>query len=223
MIDAAISPSDTFAAMRHAMVASQLRTTGVNDPRVVAAMLRVPREDFVPDDARETAYRDTPIPLGGGRWMNTPAATARLLTQAALADGERVLLIGAGRGYAAALVSVLAGAVIAVEADPALAGAARDALAGFARATLVEGPLADGAPGEAPFDVLVIDGAVPVVPDALAAQLAPGGRIVTGVIDRGVTRLAAGVAVNGRAAVQPFADHDCVALPGFVVPAGFVF
>ena len=226
MIDSAAStalPTDGFAAMRDAMVASQLRTNAVNDARVLAAMARVPREEFVPDAARALAYADRPIALGGGRAMNGAEATGLLLTQARLTADDRVLLIGAARGYAAALLAVTVGDVVAVEEDAALAAAARDALAGYARATLVEGPLAAGAPDHPPFDVLVIDGAVAQVPDSLAAQVKPGGRVVAGLSDRGVTRLASGVVAGGRAALMPFADHDCVALPGFAMPRGFVF
>lgn len=213
----------SFNAMRRAMVASQLRTNAVSDARVIAVMARIPREDFLPEQLRRLAYRDTAITLTPTRSMNAPMTTGRLLTEAAIGEGDRVLLIGAGCGYAAALVAVLAGSVVAVEEDSELAGAARKALACYARATLVEGPLSAGAPDQAPYDVLVIDGALPALPDGLAAQLRPGGRIVGGLVDRGVTRLASGTRSAGGAALVAFADAECVVLPGFAAAPVFSF
>ncbi len=210
-------------AMRHAMVASQLRTNAVSDARVVAAMDTVAREDFLPVAVAGLAYRDTAVPLGHGRAQNVPIATGRLLTQAELRPGDRVLLIGAAGGYTAAVLAHLAASVVAVESDPALAALARTALAGIAAVTLVEGPLAAGHADAAPYDVLVVDGAVAALPDALVAQVAVGGRVVAGIIDRSVTRLAAGRRTAGGFALLDFADVDCVPLPGFAQPRPFTF
>lgn len=212
-----------MAPMRHAMVASQLRTNAVSDARVVAAMAAVPRERFLPADVAALAYRDTAVPLGRGRAQNVPIATGRLLNEAALLPADRVLLIGAAGGYTAAVLAALVAEVTAVECDPDLAARARTALADHPAVTVVEGPLEQGhAPG-APYDVLVIDGAVEAVPAAIVAQLAPGARAVGGLIDRGVTRLAAGRRSPGGFALLPFADVDCVALPGFARPRSFTF
>lgn len=215
--------ADDFEAMRHAMVASQLRTTGVDDPRVVAAMARVPRERFVPDAMRLVSYRDTALPIGEGRMLNAPMATGRLLTAAWIAPGDRVLLIGAATGYTAAVLAELAREVVGVEQDKALTAIGRDALAGAANVITIEGSLAEGAPDAAPFDVILIDGAVEQVPDALAAQLRPGGRIVSGLADRGVTRLAAGTATAHGASLTPFADAEVALLPGFARAKSFTF
>lgn len=212
-----------YGAMRRAMVSSQLRTSAVNDPRVVAAMALVPRERFLPAGVRPLAYRDTAVPLGGARHLNVPIATGRLLTEAYLRPADRVLLIGAATGYAAAVLAGLTAAVVAVEEDPALAAAAREALAGTPGVELVEGPLAEGAPGAGPFDVLVVDGAVEALPPALAEQLVPDARVVTGLADRGLTRLASGRRSGGGFGLSAFADVDCVALPGFARPRGFSF
>lgn len=209
--------------MRHAMVASQLRTTAVNDPRVVAAMARVPREAFVPVEARAVAYRDTAVPLGRGRAANPPMSTGRLLTEACLAPADRVLLIGAAGGYTAAILAELVASVVAVESDAILAALARDALADTPAVTLVEGPLQAGNPERGPYDVLVIDGAVERLPEALLAQVKPGGRVVTGLVDHGVTRLAAGRTSAGGFGLTDFADADCVVLPGFAPAASFRF
>jgi protein-L-isoaspartate(D-aspartate) O-methyltransferase len=207
---------------RHAMVASQLRTNAVTDPRVVAAMAAVPREDFVGAANGVAAYRDTALPLGGARWQNSPLATGRLVTEAQVRPGDRVLLIGAAGGYTAAVLARLAAHVVAVESDGALAGAARSALADLSNVTVVEGPLAAGAASDAPFDVLIVDGAVEHLPESLLDQVAVGGRVASGVLDGGVARLARGVKSAGFALV-PFADIDCVALPGFDRPHAFHF
>jgi protein-L-isoaspartate(D-aspartate) O-methyltransferase len=212
-----------MTAMRHAMVASQLRTNAVSDPRVVAAMDLVPREAFLPETVAELAYRDTSVPLSHGRAQNVPIATGRLLTQAELRATDRVLLIGAAGGYTAAVLAELVASVVAVESDPALLSIAHAALAGHANVTVVDAPLHEGHASDGPFDVLFIDGAVEAVPQALVDQLAVGGRIVSGIADRGVTRLAAGRRTAGGFALLDFADIDCVPLPGFASPRSFTF
>lgn len=212
-----------FEAMRQQMVASQLRTTAVNDPRVVAAMARVPRERYLPSTAATLAYRDTAVPLAHGRKANLPIATGKLLTEAYLTPGDRVLLIGAAGGYAAAVLARLVADVVAVESDRELAASARDALADLANVHVVEGPLQAGCADRAPYDLLMIDGAVEEVPDALVQQVRLGGRVVAGIVDRGVTRLAAGRRSEHGFALLDFADVDCVILPGFAKPKSFVF
>src|SRR3954454_15679084 len=119
-----------FEPMRRAMVASQLRTTGVNDPRVVEAMGEVPREHFVPRERLALAYADALVPLVPGRALNPPMALWRLLTEARLRGHERALVIGAATGYAAAVLARLVGSVVAVEEDEELFAFARKALAG---------------------------------------------------------------------------------------------
>lgn len=212
-----------FDAMRHAMVASQLRTNAVNDARVVEAMAQVPRERYLPAEHREIAYRDTLLPLAGGRRQNSPMATGRLITEARIAPTDTVLLVGAAGGYTAAVLARLAASVVAVEENAELAALARQALAGEARVTFVEGALTGGSPAGAPYDVLVIDGAVEQLPDALIRQLKPGARVVSGRIDRGVTRLAAGRRTEGGFGLVDFADVECARLPGFAAPKTFQF
>jgi protein-L-isoaspartate(D-aspartate) O-methyltransferase len=213
----------SFEAMRHAMVQSQLRTNAVNDPRVVTAMAEVAREAFVPESARRLAYRDTAIAIGNGRYLNLPIATGKLLTEAFLEPTDKVLLIGAAGGYTAAVLSKLVRSVVAVESDPDLAAHARTALAGYGNVELVEGPLEQGHAAGAPYDVLVVDGCVEVLPESLVGQVAPGGRVVSGLIERGVPRLAAGRTIKGAFGLRAFADVDCVPLPGFAAPRGFAF
>lgn len=209
--------------MRRTMVSNQLRTNAVSDARVIEAIDSVAREAFLPGDTGALAYRDIAVPVGRGRAQNVPIATGRLLTAAALRDGDRVLLIGAVGGYTAAVLAKLVASVVAVECDPDLAAFARTALADERRVSVVEGPLEAGHPDGAPYDVLLVDGAVEAVPDALVGQVAVGGRVATGLADRGVTRLAAGRRSAGGFGLIDFADVDCVALPGFALPRAFSF
>ena len=212
----------SFEPMRRAMVASQLRTTGVNDPRVIAAMGEVARERFVPAERAALAYADATVPLADGRALNPPMALGRLLTEAQLQGDERALVIAAGTGYAAAVLGRLAGSVTAVEEDAALAAAAREALAGTG-VNLVEGPLAEGWSGGAPYDFILIDGAVEYLPPAILDQAADGARIGLALLDRGVTRLAMGRVAGGAFGLTTFADAAVAILPGFAKPRNFVF
>ena len=209
--------------MRAAMVSSQLRTNNVSDPRIVAAMEAVARERFVPAERATLAYVDVPIPLSGGRALNAPLVTARLITESGVGAGEKVLLIGAATGYAAALLAQLGAKVTALEVDDSLVAAARAALGKASGITLVTGPLEAGWRKGAPYDVILIDGAVEAVPAAIAAQLAVDGRLLTGLVDNGVTRLALGRKAGQGVGLVPFADLETVRLPGFSTPSGFSF
>ncbi|SCW48489.1 protein-L-isoaspartate(D-aspartate) O-methyltransferase [Sphingobium faniae] len=206
----------SFSSMRTAMVESQLRTSDVDDPRVIAVMARVPREDFLPAERRAMAYIDRAVPLSGGRALNPPLATGRLLKEAQVETGDKVLLIGAAMGYSATLLVELGAVVTAVEED----GGPEIAAPG---ATVVRGSLGAGAAAGAPYDVLFIDGAVQEVPAALVAQLAEGGRVVTGLVERGVTRLCSGRVVAGALGLSRLADIEMVVLPGFAAPERFTF
>lgn len=210
------------AAMRAAMIDSQLRTNDVIDPDVVAAMAAVPREAFVPAALSGVAYMDRAIALGDGRALNPPLVTGRLLVEAAVRPGMRVLLVGAATGYTAALLAKLGAEVHAVEERADLIEAAR-AAAGDSAITWTQGPLAAGAPKAAPFDRIIIEGAVETLPDALVAQLAEGGRIVAARRDGSVSRLVQGVKAGGTVALRAFADMDVAPLPGFAAPKGFRF
>lgn len=205
-----------FSSMRAAMVESQLRTSDVDDQRVIAAMARVPREDFVPTERRAMTYVDRPIPLGQGRALNPPLITGRLLKEAQVEAGDKVLLVGAATGYSAALLKALGADVTAVEEE----GGPQTQAAGV---TLVRGPLSAGAPAGAPYDLLFVDGAVEEVPATLVQQLADGARVVTGIVERGVTRLCSGRVVAGVLGLASLADMEMVVLPGFAAPERFRF
>ena len=211
-----------FEHMRRAMIASQLRTTGVNDPRVLAAMGAVARERFVPEDRIAAAYSDSVVELSGGRALNSPMSLGRLLTEAAPRESDRVLLIGAATGYAAAVLARLTASVVAVEEDAALAAFARAALEGT-DVTLVEGPLDKGHKGGAPYDLVLIDGAAEYIPDEIIAQLAEGGRLAAGLVEHGVQRLAIGRKAGEGFGMAAFADVASAPLQSLARPKAFSF
>lgn len=212
----------TTADMRAAMIDSQLRTNDVIDPAVIGAMGAIAREAHVPSALASVAYMDRAIALGEGRALNPPLVTGRMLVAAAIRPGQRVLLIGAATGYTAALLAALGAEVHAVEERADLLDTARTATAS-SDIRWIEGPLAAGAPDAAPFDRIIIDGAIDALPDALIAQLAEGGRIVAARRDGAVSRLVQGVKTGGAVALRSFADMDVAPLPGFAAPKNFQF
>jgi protein-L-isoaspartate(D-aspartate) O-methyltransferase len=208
-----------YEQMRRAMVASQLRTTAVNDPRVVAAMGKVARERFVPAAQASLAYLDKTLPIVDGRGMASPMVVGRLLTEARVKPTDKALVIGAGSGYSAAVLAELAAHVIALEEDNTLAGNA-PLPANVSRAA---GALTKGWPKGAPYDLILFDGAVELIPPAIIDQLADGGRIATPIVENNVTRLAIGRKAGAGFGLLSFADADAPVLPGFAVERGFSF
>ena len=211
-----------FEQMRRAMVASSLRTTGINDPRVLAAIGAVPRERFVPEGRAPAAYADVLVPLVDGRELNSPLSLGRMLNEASPQEGERALVIGAATGYAAAVLERMVGSVVAIEDDKRLIEAARGALSAT-RVELVKAPLTEGYRPGAPYDLILIDGAVEFVPQAIIDQLVDGGRLVTALLDRGVTRIAIGRRSGDAFGMAPIADSASAILPGFIKPKTFSF
>lgn len=220
---AAMSAPPDFQMLRDLMVASQLRPVGITDPRIVAAIAGVPRERFVPAGLRSIAYADRPLDLGGGRALNPPATTGRLLHEADPTGRDTALVIGAAGGYTAALVAALGARVVALEAEPALLAIARDALAEVEAVTLVGGPLPEGHPAGAPYSLIFVDGAIERIPASLTNQLAEGGRLVAAIRDGGVGRLILGRKNGGAFGFRTVADADAVTLPGFAPEPAFVF
>jgi protein-L-isoaspartate(D-aspartate) O-methyltransferase len=211
-------PIPDFAKAREAMIDSQMRPAGVNDPAVIEAFRSVERERFVPEAVRPLAYMDRPVPLGGGRWLAPPTALGLLLTQLAPAAGERALVIGCGSGFSAAILRRLGLDVVAVESDPALAGLARDN--GVA---VIEGPMDAGHAAAAPYDLLLIDGGVELIPPALVEQLADGGAFGGALIENGISRLVVGRKSGGVIGHYSIADWGVPELPGFRRPRTFTF
>ena len=211
-----------FEQMRRAMVSNSLRTTGVSDPRVLAAIGAVPRERFVSDACHAIAYADTMVPLGDGRELNSPLSLGRMLSEAEPEPHEKALVIGAATGYAAAVVARLAGSVVAVEEDARLVAKARENLAGTS-VQIVEAPLTEGYAAGGPYDFILIDGAVEFVPDAIVAQMVDGGRIAAALLENGVSRIAIGRRAGDGFGLAAISDSASTVLPGFVRPRAFTF
>ncbi|MBA4050346.1 MAG: protein-L-isoaspartate O-methyltransferase [Erythrobacter sp.] len=185
---------------RRAMIDSQLRTSGVNEEYVLARMLAVPREDFLPAAKAAQAYIDRAVSLGEGGHLAAPLFYGKLLLEAAPTPDARVLVVSGGTGYLAALIAPLAGSVTEVTA---------------AEAAALQGA------GE--YDLIVIDGAIEQLPEGLAAALADNGRIVTGLVLRQVTRLASGARIAGTVSLKPLEDLGIPVLTAFAAPSRWTF
>lgn len=190
---------DTSTA-RRAMIDSQLRTSGVNEEYALARMLAVPREDFLPADKASVAYIDRAVMLGDRGHLAAPLFYGKLLLEAAPMPDDRVLVVSGGTGYLAALL--------------------RPLVADLAEITVAEAINPSGAGN---FSLIVIDGAIELLPEALAAQLADDGRVVTGLVLRQVTRLATGRKVAGKVNLQPIEDMGIPVLHAFDAPKGWTF
>jgi protein-L-isoaspartate(D-aspartate) O-methyltransferase len=213
-----------FAQARRTMVDGQVRTSDVTDLRVIAAMQEVARERFVPAARRAIAYLDRDVPVNdAGRALIKPMVLGKLLQAAATVSTDRVLDVGCATGYSSAVLARLAARVVALEEDPALAAAAGEALGAGSNVAVVAGPLAAGWPGEAPYDVILLQGASEVAPDSLLTQLAEGGRLLA-VIGSGPMGKATIYRKAGKhATAQPLFDAAAPLLPGFAKAPAFVF
>ncbi|MEK6606164.1 MAG: protein-L-isoaspartate(D-aspartate) O-methyltransferase [Myxococcota bacterium] len=177
--------ADAFHAARERMVREQLEARGIADPRVLAAMRRVPRHLFVPPDLRARAYGDFPLPVGADQTVSQPFIVARMAELAELEGGERVLEVGLGSGYGAAVLAELAREVFAVELVPELAARARETLASLGSKVVVGCfDATRGWPEHAPYDAIVVTAGAPRIPALLLAELAEGGRLVVPVGER---------------------------------------
>ncbi|WP_299862965.1 protein-L-isoaspartate O-methyltransferase [uncultured Hoeflea sp.] len=216
---------------RQKMVDNQVRTTDVTSHSVLKAFLTVAREDFVPAALKPLAYIDTDLQISpesaesGGRYVMEPSPLAKLLQLAEVTPEQVVLLIGCGEGYAAALLSLLAGSVVAVECDGELADSASELLSdtGYDNVAVVAGDLEKGYAAEAPYDLIFFNGSVETIPEALYAQLREGGRMVaalgSGNAAQAQIYIKEGGVVSGRAAF----NLSIKPLPGFRTAEQFVF
>ena len=211
-------PVPDYAAARRAMVDSQLRPQGVNDPLVADAMGSVERERFLPDESRPLAYLDRSVALGEGRELAPPAATGLLLTAMALREGQKALVVASGTGYSAAVLRTMGLDVTAVESSPRLAQ-----LAEAQGITTVQSDPPSGLAKSGPYDAILIDGAIEDVPDAIVEQLKDGGVIGFAALDRGVSRLAVGRKSGGVLGLRTIADGAVAPLPGFTRRRAFTF
>jgi protein-L-isoaspartate(D-aspartate) O-methyltransferase len=204
-----------FAAARRHMVDGQVRTADVTDHRIITAMQEVPRENFVPAEGQGLAYLDFAMIVAPGRTLLKPVVLAKLIHAAELELTDRVLVVGCATGYSAAILSQIAGQVVALEQDESLAAVAGTALAGHPNVTVAKGPLVEGWASGAPYDAILIDGAVEVIPDVFRSQLKDGGKLVCvlGVPPHASAMLYArsGNELGGR----PIFDAAASLLPGF--------
>ena len=181
---------------RRSMIDSQLRPSGVNEPWVLAEMLRVPREDYVPTAARASAYMDRAVPLGDGLFLAPPLVQGRVLAEGAPTSADNVLVISAC-GYLAELAKPLAGSVVSITPGAAIP--------------------------TGPFSLILIDGAAEELPAALTDAMAEGGRIVTGIVTKGITRRALGRKTAGAVALHPLADIAIPPLAAYAAPKRWSF
>jgi protein-L-isoaspartate(D-aspartate) O-methyltransferase len=214
-----------FAAARRMMVDGQVRTSDVTDLRIIAAMLELPRERFVPETKADLAYLDLDVPVDAGRRLLKPMVLAKMLQAAAVKADDRVLDVGCATGYSSAILARLAHSVVALEEDPALAGKALENLEaiGASNVTVVTGPLTQGRQASAPYDVIFVNGATEVVPHTLCGQLAEGGRMVAVFGRAPLGRAMLYRAVGGDVSGWPIFDAAAPLLPGFAAAQAFVF
>ena len=211
---------------RYTMVQNQLRTNRVTDPKIVAAMSELPRERFAPEWARGIAYVDEHIPLNGGRYLIEPLISALILQAAEINADDVVLDVGCGTGYISAISARIASAVVALESDAELAARAGATLAelGIETATIVVGPLREGWPAQAPYDVIVFGGAVSAIPAKIVEQLAQGGRmVVVFAEDKGLGCGTLLLHQGGTVSRRPIFEAAIPVLPEFALEPTFRF
>jgi protein-L-isoaspartate(D-aspartate) O-methyltransferase len=217
-----------FALARRNMIDGQLRPNRVNNAQLLAAIANLPRERFLPAGLQSVAYADDDVPLGNGRYLVEPMVLARIIQTLQTQPEDKTLVVASGAGYGTALLARLVKSVVAVEADARLAGSAEQVFRelGIANVRQVVGRMEDGHAGEAPYDIIMIEGAVQHVPSSIVGQLAEGGRLGTviaaaspGVL--GVAQLM--VKEGGVASGRPIFDAGTPALPGFSTPPRFTF
>jgi protein-L-isoaspartate(D-aspartate) O-methyltransferase len=220
-----------FQAARRAMVDGQVRTNDVTDLGIIAAMLEIPREVFVPQARAALAYLDRDVVIADAtatepaRYLMKPMVLARLIQAADPGPRDRVLVIGAGTGYGAAVMSRLAGEVVALEENESLFQQAQSVLAslGSRNVTVIHGPLAGGAPASGPYEVILIDGGVETVPDGLCGQLSPYGRLVAVVRSGALGKGELFQPVEGKCCGRELFDANAPVLPGFSLAPAFIF
>lgn len=217
-------------AARKNMIISQIMTGDVNDDNVINALESVDRAAFVPEKLKHIAYIDEDIALGGGRYLLEPLIFARLLKYAAIGPEETVLDVGCCTGYSSAVISKLTAKLVALEEDKALAAKAKTLLASYANVEFVEGSLLAGAKEKAPYDVILVEGAIAVIPQAFSDQLQEGGRLLTiehveepKTAGSGLGKLVEYRKIRGSFYRTVLHDANAYLIPGFKIQERFVF
>jgi protein-L-isoaspartate(D-aspartate) O-methyltransferase len=214
-----------YQALRRTMVDAQVRANDVTDPRIHAAMLAVPRERFAPAARRGFAYAEISLEVSPGRYLLDPRSFAKMVQLAEIGPDDRILDIGCATGYSSAVLARLGTQVTALEQDADLVRLASEILAaaGGPHVAVVQGGLIEGVKAHAPYDVILINGAVETVPDPLFAQLAEGGRLVAVVLENSTGRAMLFRKQNSRIGSWPGFDAGVPMLAGFRKAVGFVF
>jgi protein-L-isoaspartate(D-aspartate) O-methyltransferase len=214
-----------YLAQRMTMVESQVRVNDVTDVRVQDAMRTVPREMFAPAAKKATAYADAPMQVAPGRFLLEPRNIAKLLQLAQIAPTDKVLDVACATGYSTAVLAKLAATVTGLEQDADLVRVASDMIGavGARNATIVQGSLADGFKGNAPYDVIFVNGAIETRPETLLTQLAEGGRLVAILKSETHSRANLFLREHGKVGTRADFDADAPILAGFRQKAGFVF
>jgi len=211
-----------FDAARLHMIDSQIRPSDVTDPQVLVAFEAVAREGYVPRAARALAYADVPVEVAPGRFMLEPRCFAKLLQLAAIKPDDRILDVGCATGYSSAVLARLGGKVIALEQDADLLRIASDGLSN-SNVTLVQGALIEGVKAEAPFDVIMVEGAIEQVPETLLSQLAEGGRLLAVMNDGPQGMATLFLKEHGGIGRRGVFDAAAPLLAGFKKAMGFIF
>ncbi|HKY87851.1 MAG TPA: protein-L-isoaspartate O-methyltransferase [Pseudorhodoplanes sp.] len=216
-----------FTTARRMMVDGQIRTSDITDHRIISAFQTVPRERFVAPSKTALAYLDIDVPVVDGddtRRMLKPMVLAKLIQAAEIAETDRVLIVGCTTGYSAAIVASLAGSVVALDEGVAPAQAVKTlASLGAANVEVVRGPLTAGWSAGAPYDVLLVEGAIEVMPDSFRAQLREGGRLVCVRGGKPPQKAVAYRLIDGELSGRPIFDATAPLLPGFAEKPAFVF
>ena len=220
-----------FSTARRMMVDGQIRTSDVTDHRIISAFLSVPRERFVAPSKTALAYLDLDAPVvddaqaGSSRRLLKPMVLAKLVQTLKIREGDRVLVVGCTTGYAAAILASLAGSVVALEEDAELAGRATNLMSalGYTNVEVVRGPLTAGWPAGAPYDAVLFDGAVEVLPDAFRGQLKEGGCLICVRGSKPPAKALLYRHIEGELGGRPIFDATAALLPGFAEKPAFVF
>jgi len=212
-----------YPTRRRAMVDGHVRPADVTKYPIIAAMLRIPREAFVPDGLRDLAYIGDHVQLGGGRVVLDPRILAKTLDALDIRPDELVLDVGVAMGYSAAVISTLAEAVVAVEEDATMAAEAQALLAGHHadNVAVIEAPLAQGAPDQGPYDVVIVEGGVETLPQSLLDQVKEGGRIAALFMEGDLGEMRIGYRTAGRIGWKFAFNADAPVLPGFAAERVF--
>jgi protein-L-isoaspartate(D-aspartate) O-methyltransferase len=213
-----------FATRRTTMVDTQIRPSDVTKFPIIEAMLSVPRETYLPDDKREAAYAGENITLAGGRVVLEPRTLAKMLDALDIRPDELVLDLGCGLGYSAAVIARMAEFVVALEEDEGLASEAQAILSenGVDNVAVIAGPLAQGAAKHGPYDVIMVEGGVGLLPDALLQQLKEGGRIACIFLDGMLGTVRIGYKIDGAVTWRFSFNAGAPMLPGFETRKAFV-